>query len=242
MNERLIQLKQRVYEANIFLWKEGLIKLTWGNVSEIDRDLEVIAIKPSGIPYNDLKIEDIVLTNLDGEKIEEGLNPSSDLMTHVVLYKKFVDIKSVAHTHSTNAVKWAQARRDIPIYGTTHADSFYGMVPCTRNLSKEEIDKNYELETGNVIVETFNQRKINPIECPAVLVYGHGPFTFGRTSKETVENSLILEEVAEMAIGTELLNRSINPIDKYLQDKHYYRKHGSNAYYGQKDIFSKDGI
>lgn len=234
MTETLYEIKKRVYEANMFLWKEGLIKLTWGNVSEVDRELGIIAIKPSGVPYDKLTIEDIVITDLDGNKEGGTLNPSSDLLTHVELYKAFSNINSVAHTHSTNAVKWAQARRDIPLYGTTHADSFYGPVPCTRNLTKQEVETQYEIETGKVIIETLKERNIDPIACPAILVYGHGPFTYGKSTKEAVENSLILEEVATMALGTEFLNSSISPIDDYLQDKHYYRKHGVNAYYGQR--------
>lgn len=233
MNSENLELKQRVFEANLFLWKESLIKLTWGNVSEIDRKRKIIAIKPSGVPYSELKVADIVLTDLDGNLIEEGLQPSSDLMTHVAIYKEFLNIKSIAHTHSTNAVVWAQARRDIPTYGTTHADSFYGPIPCTRNLTQQEVENKYELETGHVIIETLRNRKIDPIDCPAILVHGHGPFTFGTTTKSSVENSLILEEVATMALSTEALNSSIDPIEKYLQDKHYFRKHGANAYYGQ---------
>lgn len=235
MEDRIKNLKNRVFEANIFLWKKELIKLTWGNVSEIDRELEVIAIKPSGVSYEKLTPDDIVLTNLNGDPIEEGMKPSSDLMTHVFLYKSFFEINSVSHTHSTNAVKWAQSGKDIPILGTTHADAFYGAIPCTKKLTEQEVIGRYELETGKVIVETFKNRNINPSNCPAVLVCGHGPFTFGYSCKEAVENSLILEEVADMALGTVLLNPQITPIDSFLQDKHYFRKHGKYAYYGQKD-------
>ncbi|WP_440897279.1 L-ribulose-5-phosphate 4-epimerase [Amphibacillus sp. Q70] len=229
------EMKQRVYEANLELPKQGLIKLTWGNVSEVDRELGVIVIKPSGVSYDIMKVEDMVVIDLEGNLLEEdSLNPSSDLATHVVLYKHFKAINAIVHTHSMQAVKWAQARRDIPAYGTTHADTFYGPIPCTRQLTREEIETAYELETGNVIVETFKERAIDPLACPAVVVYGHGPFTWGETAEKAVLNSIILDEVAEMASGTEILNAKIDPIDSYLLDKHYYRKHGDNAYYGQK--------
>lgn len=229
------EMRQRVFKANLELPKQGLIKLTWGNVSEVDRELGVIVIKPSGVSYDIMKIDDMVVTDLEGNLLEgNSLKPSSDLATHVALYKQFKDINAVVHTHSTQAVKWAQARRDIPAYGTTHADTFYGSIPCTRQLTKEEIETAYELETGNVIVETFKERDIDPLACPAVIVYGHGPFTWGETTEKAVLNSIALDEVAEMALGTEILNAKIDPIDSYLLDKHYYRKHGDNAYYGQK--------
>lgn len=236
--EKVIQaIKERVYRANLDLPHQGLIKLTWGNVSEINRDLGVIVIKPSGVSYNMMKVEDMVVTDLEGNLLnEKSLNPSSDLPTHVVLYKKFPKIGAIVHTHSTNAVKWAQARRDIPAYGTTHADTFYGPVPCTRQLTQNEIKTQYEIETGNVIVETFQKRDIDPMACPAVIVYGHGPFVWGETTDEAVKNSVVLEEVADMALGTEILNSSIDSIDSYLLDKHYYRKHGENSYYGQKKL------
>ncbi|WP_243430484.1 L-ribulose-5-phosphate 4-epimerase AraD [Candidatus Enterococcus lowellii] len=227
-------MKQRVFEANLTLPKEGLIKLTWGNVSEINRKLGVIVIKPSGVSYDTMCAEEMVVTDLNGNLLEkESLNPSSDLATHVVLYKSFEKIGAIVHTHSTNAVKWAQARRDIPAYGTTHADTFYGSIPCTRQLTREEIESEYEKETGKVIVETFKKRNIEPLACPAVIVYGHGPFTWGETVEKAVQNSVILDEVASMALGTEQLKPTITAIDSYLLDKHYYRKHGVNAYYGQ---------
>lgn len=230
----ILEMKQRVFEANLTLPKEGLIKLTWGNVSEINRKLGVIVIKPSGVSYDTMCAEEMVVTDLNGNLLEkESLNPSSDLATHVVLYKSFEKIGAIVHTHSTNAVKWAQARRDIPAYGTTHADTFYGSIPCTRQLTREEIESEYEKETGKVIVETFKKRNIEPLACPAVIVYGHGPFTWGETVEKAVQNSVILDEVASMALGTEQLKPTITAIDSYLLDKHYYRKHGVNAYYGQ---------
>lgn len=232
-NEILQEMKQRVFEANLALPKAGLVKLTWGNVSEINRDLGIIVIKPSGVDYQTMKQEDMVVTDLDGNLIEPGLKPSSDLATHVELYKQFPKINSVVHTHSKNAVMWAQAGRDIPSYGTTHADTFYGPVPCTRQLTDEEIDRAYELETGKVIVETFKEQEIDPLAVPGVLVYGHGPFTWGETPKKAVENSIVLDEIAEMAFITENINQTIQPIPQYLLDKHYFRKHGANAYYGQ---------
>ena len=228
-------MKERVFKANLDLPNQGLIKLTWGNVSEINRDLGIIVIKPSGVSYETMKVEDMVITDLEGNLLDkESLNPSSDLSTHVILYQAFKEVNAIVHTHSTNAVKWAQARRDIPAYGTTHADTFYGPVPCTRQLTKKEIEEQYEIETGNVIVETFKERNIDPFACPAVIVYGHGPFTWGETIEKAVQNSIVLEEVADMAMGTELLNHTIDPIDSYLLDKHYSRKHGETADYGQQ--------
>lgn len=234
--EQIIQeMKERVFEANLALPKEGLIKLTWGNVSEINRELGIIVIKPSGVSYDRMKAEDMVVTDLEGVPLNpDSLNPSSDMPTHAVLYRAFKEVNAIVHTHSTNAVKWAQARRDIPAYGTTHADTFYGSVPCTRQLTQVEIESAYEKETGNVIVETFTERDIDPLACPAVIIYGHGPFTWGETVEKAVQNSVVLDEVAQMALGTETLNAKIDPIDSYLLDKHYYRKHGANAYYGQK--------
>ena len=233
--QTILEMKQRVFTANLALPKEGLIKLTWGNVSEINRELGIIVIKPSGVSYDTMTADDMVVTDLDGKPVDEdSLNPSSDMATHAVLYKHFEKVGGIVHTHSTNAVKWAQARRDIPAYGTTHADTFYGPVPCTRQLTREEIEEAYEKETGNVIVETFEKRGLDPLACPAVIVYSHGPFTWGETVEKAVQNSVVLDEVALMALGTEQLNAVIDPIDGYLLDKHYYRKHGANAYYGQK--------
>ena len=228
------EMKQRVFEANLQLPEMGLVKLTWGNVSEINRELGVIVIKPSGVPYVSMKAEQMVVTDLAGNLLEkDGLNPSSDLPTHVVLYQAFKDINAIVHTHSTNAVMWAQAGRDLPAYGTTHADTFYGPVPCTRQLSETEVKEAYEVNTGHVIVEAFRKRHLEANEVPGVLVYGHGPFSWGKTPTKAVENSLILDEVCLMAKENEQINPDIEPIPQYLLDKHYYRKHGTDAYYGQ---------
>ncbi|MEH7254218.1 L-ribulose-5-phosphate 4-epimerase AraD [Neobacillus niacini] len=233
-DRRIKDMKENVYEANIRLPKEGLVKLTWGNVSEVDYNYNVIVIKPSGVPYSSMKPEQMVVTDLNGNVLEGQYKPSSDLPTHVILYKHFKDIRSVVHTHSKYAVMWAQAHRDIPAYGTTHADTFYGPVPCTRDLTSEEIEQNYEVETGNVIVETFKNRLIESNAVPGVIVYGHGPFTWGNSVNKAVENSIVLEEIAEMALHTEMLTVYRHPqISNNLLDKHYLRKHGVNAYYGQ---------
>lgn len=235
MNQELIKsLKRQVFEANLALPKHGLIKLTWGNVSAINREVGIIVIKPSGLDYNEMCAEDMVVTDLDGNLLEDtSLVPSSDLPTHVILYKSFSGVNSIVHTHSTHAVKWAQASRDIPVYGTTHADTFYGPIPCTRKLTKIEVDEAYEIETGNVIVETFKNRNMDPLATPAVIVASHGPFTWGSNLEKAVQNSIVLDEVSEMALGTEQLNPQINAIQQFLMDKHYFRKHGTNAYYGQ---------
>jgi L-ribulose-5-phosphate 4-epimerase len=232
-NELIKEMKARVFAANLALPEAGLVKLTWGNVSEINRQAGIIVIKPSGVPYASMTAEEMVVTDLEGELLEVGLKPSSDLATHVQLYKAFNTINAVVHTHSKNAVMWAQAGRNIPAYGTTHADTFYGEVPCTRQLTSTEIMSNYELETGKVIVETFNEKTIDPAAVPGVLVYGHGPFTWGATPQKAVENSIVLDEIAEMACVTEVVNQHIDPIPQYLLDKHYFRKHGAHAYYGQ---------
>ncbi|MFC6346982.1 L-ribulose-5-phosphate 4-epimerase AraD [Vagococcus carniphilus] len=228
------EMKQRVYEANMELPNLDLVKLTWGNVSEINRELGVIVIKPSGVPYKDMTKDQMVVTDLKGNLVEkDSLKASSDLATHVVLYKNFETVNAVVHTHSTNAVMWAQSGFDLKAYGTTHADTFYGSVPCTRQLTENEVRNDYEENTGNVIIETFLDRKIKPEEVPGVLVSGHGPFTWGETPLKAVENSLILDEVCLMAKETELINQRISSIPSYLLDKHYLRKHGKNAYYGQ---------
>lgn len=227
------ELKERVLKANLLLPKYGLVTFTWGNVSEIDRTLGVIAIKPSGVEYDVMGVDDIVVIDLEGQRIEGTLNPSSDTATHIELYKAFPNIGGIVHTHSRNATIWAQAGRDIPALGTTHADYFYGDVPCTRLLTKAEIESNYERNTGTVIIETFQQRQIDPLEMPGVVVAGHAPFTWGKNGADAVHNAVVMEEIAAMATAT----RAISPevaIQQELLDKHYLRKHGKNAYYGQK--------
>lgn len=234
--EKMIQLmKERVCEANLQLPQWGLVKLTWGNVSEINRELGVIVIKPSGVPYNDMTVEDMVVTDLNGQILDEdSYRASSDMATHVELYKAFENVNSVVHTHSTNAVTWAQSGRELPVYGTTHADAFYGPVPNTRQLTEAEVKSAYEVNTGKVIVETFNSKNIDPIAVPGVLVNGHGPFTWGETPAKAIENSYILDEICSMATHTELNGGKENLLPQYVLDKHYFRKHGENAYYGQK--------
>ncbi|MFG6348807.1 MAG: L-ribulose-5-phosphate 4-epimerase [Lachnospiraceae bacterium] len=229
----LEELKKRVYEANMLLPKYGLVTFTWGNVSEIDRESGIFAIKPSGVEYDSLTPDDMVLVNLKGEKVEGKYNPSSDTATHVELYKAFADIGGVVHTHSSYATSWAQAGRGIPCYGTTHADYIYGEVPCLRCLDKDEIEEAYETNTGILIVNEFNARKLDPVAVPAVLCKNHGPFAWGKDAHEAVHNSVVLEEVAKMAYRAETINPRIQPAPQELQDKHYYRKHGANAYYGQ---------
>ncbi len=226
-------LKQRVLDANLQLPKYGLVTFTWGNVSEIDRKLGVIAIKPSGVEYDDMGVDDIVVVNLEGQRIEGTLNPSSDTDTHIELYKAFPNIGGVVHTHSRSATVWAQASLDVPALGTTHADYFYGDVPCTRNLTPAEIDVDYEKNTGHVIIEEFHSRNIDPQAVPSVLVAGHAPFSWGKDAKDAVHNAVVLEEVSAMALATRSLNNDIK-IQSELSDKHYNRKHGANAYYGQR--------
>lgn len=225
------ELKEEVWEANMDLPKYGLITFTWGNVSGIDRDKGIIVIKPSGIPYAGLKPEHMVVLDLDGNKVDGKLKPSSDTATHLVLYKEFGEIGGVAHTHSSWATSFAQAGRGIIALGTTHGDYFYGEIPCTRKMTPDEINGEYEKETGNVIVETFAD--INPLDIPGVLVNMHGPFTWGRDAGDAVHNSVVLEEVAKMAYRTHALNSSIGSMDQILLDKHFLRKHGKDAYYGQ---------
>lgn len=232
--KQINEMKERVFEANLQLPKLGLVKLTWGNVSEINRDLGVIVIKPSGVDYKTMQVEQMVVTDLEGNLLEaDSLNPSSDLPTHIVLYKKFKEIESVVHTHSNNSVAWAQSGRNLPVYGTTHADAFYGKVPNTRILTENEVENSYEINTGKVIVETFKENDIDPIAMPGVLVNGHGPFTWGQSTQEAVENSLILDEVCLMAEKTEMIMGKKNKLPQYVLDRHYFRKHGSDAYYGQ---------
>lgn len=234
----LEDLKEKVFEANLQLVKYGLVVLTWGNVSAIDRTENLVVIKPSGVPYDTMKAADMVVMDLNGNKIEGDLNPSSDTPTHLELYRNFENIGGIVHTHSSWACAWAQAGCDIPAYGTTHADFANCAVPCARGLTEEEVNGEYELNTGKVIVEEFERRKITADECPAVLIHRHGPFTWGKDPFKAVENALILEEVAKMASCTQRVaqfgNHSNIGIEQYLLDKHYYRKHGENAYYGQK--------
>ncbi len=228
----LEDLKKRVFDENLRLKESGLVILTWGNVSAIDREKGLVVIKPSGVSYSKMKESDMVVTDLDGNVVEGNLRPSSDLLTHLELYKSFPEIGGIVHTHSTHAVAFAQAGRGLTAYGTTHADTFYGDVPCARALTKEEIEEAYELNTGKVIVETF--RGLDYQAIPAVLVKNHGPFTWGKSCEKAVENAIILEEVCKMACLSESLNPGIKRVDQYLLDKHYFRKHGKNAYYGQK--------
>ncbi len=233
----LENLKEKVYKANLQLVEYGLVVLTWGNVSEIDRDKGLFVIKPSGVPYDTMKADDMVVMDLNGNKVEGRLNPSSDTPTHLELYRNFKNIGGIVHTHSSRACSWAQAGRDIPPYGTTHADFAHGSIPCARGLTEDEVNGDYELNTGKVIVEEFAKRSISPDECPAVLVHRHGPFAWGKDAFKAVENALILEEVSKMASRTEQIAANGNSnigIEQYLLDKHYLRKHGANAYYGQK--------
>lgn len=230
----LEELKKKVYEANMELPKYGLVTFTWGNVSEIDRESGLFVIKPSGVPYETMKPEDMVVMNLDGERVEGKYNPSSDTPTHAELYRAFPEIGGVVHTHSSWATSWAQAGRSIPCYGTTHADYIYGEVPCLRVLTKEEIDEAYEKNTGLLIVGEFKSRGLDVTAVPAVLCKNHGPFAWGKDAVEAVHNAVVLEEVAKMAARAEQINARVQPAPQELQDKHYYRKHGANAYYGQK--------
>lgn len=227
-------LKKQVYEANMELPEKGLVKFTWGNVSGIDRKEGLVVIKPSGVEYSNLAPDKMVVVDLEGNVVEGDLNPSSDTKTHIELYKAFDNIGGIVHTHSTYAVCWAQAVKDIPCFGTTHADYFYGPVPCTRHLTKEELDEDYERNTGRVIVETFLKRDIDTEAVPGVVCAGHGPFTWGKDPAKAVYHAVVLEEVAKMAILTLQINKDAMPAPDHLQDKHYMRKHGPNAYYGQK--------
>lgn len=223
------ELKQRVWRANLMLTEYKLVVFTWGNVSE--REGDFVAIKPSGVEYSELTADDIVITDLDGNIVDGALRPSSDLDTHLEIYRNFAKIGGVTHTHSKWATTWAQAKQAIPAQGTTHADYFYGGVPVTRILTNEEIAGEYELNTGRVIVETF--AAMNPAATPAVLVASHGPFTWGKDAADSVHNSVVLEFVAEMALFTKMLGNE-EPMQSKLMDKHYFRKHGDGAYYGQK--------
>ena len=230
----LEEIKQRVLEANLELVKKGLVIYTWGNVSEIDRDKGLVVIKPSGVDYAFLKADDMVVVSLEtGKVVEGGYKPSSDLDTHLELYRKYPQIGGVAHTHSTNAVAFAQAGMDIPALGTTHADCFYGDIPCTRELTKEEVESDYELNTGKVIVEEIEKRGYDVMSIPGIIVKNHGPFSWGRNADESVHNAVVLDKVAEIDLKTLLLNKDAE-MKQFILDKHYFRKHGPGASYGQK--------
>jgi len=228
----LENLKKTVLKANLELPRYGLVTFTWGNVSAIDRESGLVVIKPSGVEYEVMTAEDMVVVDLDGKVVEGNLNPSSDLATHLVIYKEFESVGGVVHTHSSWATMWAQAGRDIPVHGTTHADAFYGAVPCTRPMTDEEINTAYEHNTGLVIAERF--RELDSSHMSAVLVNDHGPFTWGKDAMDAVHNAVVLEEIAKTALYTELLSPDDSGITSTLLDKHYLRKHGANAYYGQK--------
>lgn len=230
----LKELREQVYEANMELTRRHLVTYTWGNVSGVDRESGLFVIKPSGVEYDALRPEDLVVMDLQGNKVEGALNPSSDTKSHMVLYNAFPQIGGVVHTHSPYAVGWAQAGEDIPCYGTTHADYFYGSIPCARHLTQEELDEDYELNTGKIIVETFRERGIDPVAVPAVICFSHGPFTWGKDAAQAVYHAVVLEEVAKMALFTRQVNASAAPAPQRIQNKHYMRKHGPNAYYGQK--------
>jgi len=226
----LEKLKEQVYQANLDLVKHNLVVFTWGNVSGIDRSTGLVVIKPSGVSYSKMKAKDMVVMNLYGKVMEGSLKPSSDAATHLILYRQFPNIGGVVHTHSEWATSWAQAGKSIPAIGTTHADYFYGAIPCTRKMTKEEILGEYELETGKVIIETFKDR--NPDEIPGVLVNNHGPFTWGTDADNAIHNAVVLEEVAKTTFRSFQLNPETT-MDQVLLDKHFLRKHGKNAYYGQ---------
>ncbi len=228
----LENLKEKVFKANLDLVKHGLVIFTWGNVSEIDKETKLVVIKPSGVDYDTMKASDMVVVDLEGNVVEGELNPSSDTPTHLELYKKFENLGGITHTHSTNATAFAQAGRSIIAYGTTHADYFYDDIPCARKLTVEEIQGEYEKNTGKVIIEEFANKDI--LSVPACLVKNHGVFAFGKDSDASVYNATVTEKVAEIALKTEALLPKVERVDQYLLDKHYLRKHGKNAYYGQK--------
>ena len=229
----LEELKKIVCEANMDLPKYGLVNFTWGNVSAIDRASGLFIIKPSGVKYEKLTPEAMVVVDLEGRKVEGEYNPSSDTPTHVELYKAFPEIGGIVHTHSPHAVAWAQAGEDIPCFGTTHADYFYGSIPCVRHLTQGELEEDYEKNTGKIVVETFRERCIEPTAVPAVICASHGPFTWGKDAAQAVYHAVVLEEVAKMAILTRQVRAAAGPAPQRYQDKHYFRKHGPGAYYGQ---------
>ncbi|WP_297001460.1 L-ribulose-5-phosphate 4-epimerase [uncultured Dialister sp.] len=228
----LESLKEQVCKANLELPARGVVIYTWGNVSALDRKRKLVVIKPSGVPYKSMTPDDMVVVDWEGHVVEGKLRPSSDLPTHLCLYHAFPEISGIVHTHSLHAAVFAQAGEDIPPLGTTHADYFYGAIPCTRSLTEEEIRDAYEWNTGKVIAETFRERNLSPLDMPAVLVRNHGPFTWGTGPEEAVYHAVVLETVAEMALKTRMLNPKAH-MDKELLDKHYHRKHGPGAYYGQ---------
>ncbi len=230
----LEELKQKVWEANLELPRRGLVTYTWGNVSGIDRERGLMVIKPSGVEYEALRPEQLVVLDLDGKQVEGSLNPSSDTKTHLELYRAFPEIGGIVHTHSTYAVAWAQAGQDIPCYGTTHADYFHGPVPCARHLTPEEIDEDYEGNTGRVILETFRERGLEPAHIPAVICRSHGPFAWGKDPVQAVYHGAVLEEVARMALLTRQVDPLAAPAPACILEKHFLRKHGPGAYYGQK--------
>jgi L-ribulose-5-phosphate 4-epimerase len=230
----LEQLKQQVLEANLLLPKHGLITFTWGNVSGIDREKGLVVIKPSGVEYDDMCADDMVVVDLEGNVVEGHYKPSSDTPTHLALYKAFPTLGGVVHTHSRWATSFAQAGRGVPAMGTTQGDYFYGEIPCTRKMTPEEIAGQYELETGNVIVEEFKRRGLDPDQIPGVLVHSHGPFSWGTDAENAVHNAVVMEEVAKMAFLSTMINPDVPPMQQELLDKHYLRKHGPGAYYGQK--------
>ena len=227
-------LKEAVLEANLALPQHGLVTFTWGNVSGIDRNAGLVVIKPSGVPYERLTVEDMVVVDLEGNVVEGELRPSSDTPTHLALYRSLPEIGGVVHTHSPWATSWAQAKRAIPAFGTPHADYFYGEIPCTLELTDEEIATAYELETGHVILETLDELMLEAVAVPGVLVANHAPFCWGKDANEAVHNAVVLEEVAKMGLHALNLNPGLTPIKQSILDKHYLRKHGANAYYGQK--------
>lgn len=230
----LQQLKQQVLEANLDLPRHHLVTFTWGNVSVVDRDRGLVVIKPSGVEYEHMVVDDMVVVDLaSGQTIEGNKKPSSDTATHLALYRAFTEIGGIVHTHSRHATIWAQAGQDLPAWGTTHADYFYGAIPCTRLMTQDEIAQHYEQETGNVIIETFRQRGISPTDIPAVLVNAHGPFAWGKDAHNAVHNAVVLEEIAYMGIFSRQLTPGITAMQQVLLDKHYLRKHGKDAYYGQ---------
>ncbi|MBE5927750.1 MAG: L-ribulose-5-phosphate 4-epimerase [Lachnospiraceae bacterium] len=227
----LSELKEKVYEANMDLWRKGMVIYTWGNVSGIDSDKGLVVIKPSGVDYDTMRPEDMVVVDLNGNVVEGKLRPSSDTPTHIVLYKEYPQMGGIVHTHSVHAVAYAQAGKSIPALGTTHADYFYGAIPCTRGLTAEEVEEAYEVNTGNVIVETLEGK--DPMAVPGIVVKNHGPFAWGKSPADAVYNSVVMEKVAEMAYITSQINPNVMPAPQYIMDKHYFRKHGPNAYYGQ---------